>query len=63
MNAKAEKTHEMMIMLIFLDSPISKSETAKIPEQLDLLLHKMVLRKVFHLLRKSSIHRTLLRLH
>ena len=35
MNAKAEKTHEKMIILIFLDSPISKKEIEKIPEQLE----------------------------
>ena len=35
MNAKAEKTHEKMIILIFLDSPISKKEIERIPEQLE----------------------------
>ena len=35
MNAKAEKTHEKMITLIFLDSPISKKELEKIAEQFE----------------------------
>ena len=35
MNAKAEKTHEKMIILIFLDSPISKKEIEKIAGQLE----------------------------
>lgn len=64
MNAKAENIHEMIIIiLIFLDSPISKKEIEKIPQRLDYLPNKMVLRRVLHLERESRIHRTLLRLH